>query len=68
LPPVVDRRFKRARYDAQATVAAFSGRLRDAIDLDTIANELLEVVEQTIGPSHTSLWIPRTEAGTFGGS
>jgi hypothetical protein len=54
---VVDRRFNRARYDAEATVAAFTARARDAVDLDTIGAELLRVVEQAIAPSHASVWI-----------
>ena len=54
---LVDRRFNRARYDAQSAVAGFSGRLRDAVDLDTISGELLDVVGQTIAPAHASIWI-----------
>jgi hypothetical protein len=44
---VVDRRFNRRRYDAARTIAAFSARLRDQVDLDTLAAELLTVVDQT---------------------
>ena len=54
---LIDRRFNRARYDAQATVAAFSGRLRNAIDPESINHELLRVVDRTIAPAHASLWI-----------
>jgi hypothetical protein len=53
----IDRRFNRARYDAQATVAAFSGRLRNAIDPESINVELIRVVDQTIAPAHASLWV-----------
>jgi hypothetical protein len=53
----IDRRFNRARYDAQATVAAFTGRLRDAIDLENISGELLGVVDQAVSPAHASIWI-----------
>jgi hypothetical protein len=53
----IDRRFNRARYDAQATVAAFTGRLRDAIDLENISGELLGVVDQAVAPAHASIWI-----------
>jgi hypothetical protein len=58
---VVDRRFNRAHYDAEATVAAFTSRLRDAVDLDTVRSELLEVVNQAVEPAHASVWIRRQE-------
>jgi hypothetical protein len=54
---LVDRRFNRARYDAEATVAAFNAQLRDAVDLDTVRNELLSTVERAVEPSRASLWI-----------
>ena len=54
---LVDRRFNRARYDAVATVAAFTARLRDAVDLETVRSELLEVVNQAVEPAHASVWI-----------
>jgi len=53
---LVDRRFDRARYDAPAIVAAFSHRLRDTADLDTVRGELLRVVDGTVAPTHTTLW------------
>jgi hypothetical protein len=60
----IDRRFNRSRYDAQATVAAFSGRLRNAIDPESINVELLRVVDQTIAPAHASLWVrPQASGG-----
>ncbi len=54
---LVDRRFNRARYDAEATVAAFSARLRDAVELDTIRVELLDTVNRVVQPTHASVWI-----------
>lgn len=58
---VVDRRFNRARFDADATVATFAARLRDAVDLETVRTELLEVVNRAVEPSHASVWIRRRE-------
>ncbi len=54
---LVDRRFNRARYDADATVAAFSAALRDAVDLDTVRAELLAAVQRAVQPSNASIWI-----------
>jgi hypothetical protein len=54
---LVDRRFNRARYDADATVAAFSAVLRDAVDLDTVRAELLAAVQHAVQPSSASIWI-----------
>jgi hypothetical protein len=54
---VVDRRFNRARYDAARTVEGFSARLRDQVDLDTLAADLLTVVDQTVQPTRASLWL-----------
>jgi len=53
----VDRRFDRRRYDAALTIAAFSTRLRDQVDLDTLAGELVGVVERTMQPTATTLWL-----------
>jgi hypothetical protein len=59
---LVDRRFNRRRYDTANTIAAFSARLRQQIDLDTLTDELLTVVEQTMQPTQTSLWLRQQEA------
>jgi hypothetical protein len=54
---LVDRRFNRRRYDATRTVQAFTVRLRDQVDLDSLSAELLAVVEQTVQPVRASLWL-----------
>jgi hypothetical protein len=53
----VDRRFNRRRHNAAQTIEAFSARLRDQVDLDSLAAELLTVVDQRMRPTRTSLWL-----------
>jgi hypothetical protein len=54
---IVDRRFNRAHYDAEATVAAFAGRLRESVDLASIQEELAATVDQAFEPAHISVWV-----------
>ena len=56
---IVDRRFNRARYDADAAVAAFAGRLQDAVDLDAVRADLLGSVMGALEPAHVSVWLDR---------
>jgi len=53
----VDRRFNRARYDADKTVAAFAARLKDVVELDSVRDDLAGVVHQALEPAHVSVWI-----------
>jgi hypothetical protein len=62
----VDRRFNRSRYDAEAVVAAFTARLRQTIDLDTIRGDLVGVVHEAFQPAHMSVWLPGAQADSAG--
>ena len=53
----VDRRFNRARYDADQVVAAFAGRLKDTVNLDSVRDDLASVVHQALEPTVMSVWI-----------
>jgi hypothetical protein len=52
----VDRRFNRARYDADQTVAEFAARLQDAVDLGTVRTDLLSTVDRALEPAHVTVW------------
>jgi hypothetical protein len=54
---VVDRRFNRARYDAERMVTAFAARLKDAVDLDSVRDDLAGTVHRALEPEHLSVWI-----------
>jgi hypothetical protein len=59
----VDRRFNRARYDAETTVAAFAARLKDAVDLDTVRADLAIVVQKALEPAHVTVWTGEIRPG-----
>lgn len=56
---VVARRFNRARYDAEQMVAAFSRRLRDAVELELVQSDLMRIVDKAVAPAHSSVWLRR---------
>lgn len=62
----VDRRFNRARYDADAAVAAFAARLQDAVDLDKVRDDLLTVVHGALQPDQ--LWVYLHDAAAAPGA
>jgi hypothetical protein len=53
----VDRRFNRERYDAALTIDAFTARLKEQVDLDTLGVEIEAVVDRTMRPRHQFLWL-----------
>jgi hypothetical protein len=62
---IIDRRFYRSKYDAAKIVAAFSDTLRQEVDLDQLREHLLAVVQQSMQPTHVSLWLrPPERDGT----
>ena len=63
---MVDRRFNRARYDADAIVAAFAAGLQEAVDLDTVRDDLVDAVQRAVEPAHVSVWLNRSGSGLTG--
>jgi len=60
----VDRRFNRARYDADQDAAAFAARLKDTVDLNSVRDDLTGIVSRALEPAHVSVWISRPQDGS----
>jgi hypothetical protein len=61
LQKIIDRRFYRSKYDAATIIANFSSTLREEVDLDTLSDHLVAVVQETMQPAHVSLWLRKPE-------
>jgi hypothetical protein len=61
---IVDRRFNRRKYNTAKTIEAYSVRLREQVDLDTLSSELLAVVDQTVQPARVVLWLRSSPPGS----
>src|SRR5207248_8022803 len=58
---IIDRRFYRSKYDAAKIIANFSSALRDEVDLNTLSQHMVAVVQETMQPAHVSLWLRKPE-------
>jgi hypothetical protein len=65
---IIDHRFYRRKYDAAHTLAAFSATLRNEVDLNQLREHLVGVVEETMQPTHASLWLRQPIKSEPGGS
>jgi hypothetical protein len=59
---VVDRRFNRSRYDAEALVTAFTARMRHTVDFDAVRDDLVRVVHEAFQPTQVSMWLVLADA------
>jgi hypothetical protein len=62
----VDRRFNRARYNAERMLAAFAARLTEELDTDAVSDDLARSVHAALEPAHASIWIARNGRGATG--
>ena len=58
---IIDKRFYRRQYDAAKIIATFNGTLHNEMDLNTLSEQLVTVVEETMQPTHVSLWLRKAE-------
>ena len=65
---LVDRRFNRSRYNAEAVVAAFTARMRQTVDFDAVRDDLVGVVHEAFQPTQVSMWLVEARSGHDTGS
>jgi hypothetical protein len=65
---LVDRRFNRSRYNAEAVVAAFTARMRQTVDFDAVRDDLVGVVHEAFQPTQVSMWLVEAGSGHDTGS
>jgi hypothetical protein len=53
---LIDHRFNRTRYDAEAILAAFTRSLRNEVELDAICEQLIDTARDAVAPAHASIW------------
>lgn len=53
----IDRRFNRAKYHAEKTLARFSSAARDEVDSEVLAQAMLQAVSETVQPERATLWL-----------
>jgi len=58
---IIDRRFYRSKYDAATIIANFSSTLRQEVDLHTLSEQLVAVIQETMQPAHVSLWLRKPD-------
>ncbi len=57
----IDQRFYRSKYDARKVVTDFTTTLHNVVDLAELQHQLIKAVEQTMQPTHLSLWLRPAE-------
>ena len=66
LQAIIDHRFYRRKYGAARTLAQFSASLRNEVDLQQLSEHLVKMVQETMQPSHVSLWLrPPEQVGKY---
>jgi hypothetical protein len=57
LQSLIDRRFYRRKYDARRILETLGGRLRDQVEIESVADDVLAAVNDTVQPAHAAVWL-----------